>query len=58
MKENKNDISINKIELKEKLKENIIIINNQIKKGCEREICYNIYCKNNLFCQLSKKNNF
>lgn len=58
MKENKNDISINKIELKEKLKENILIIYNQIKKGCEREICYNIYCKNNLFCQLSKKNNF
>ena len=37
------------------IKQSVLIIYNQIEKGCKREICYNIYCKNNLFCRLSKK---
>ena len=52
-KEVNNDL-INKIKLKEDIKTNILIIYNQIIKGCQRKICYNIYCKNNLFCKLSK----
>ena len=54
MQEN-NDNSINKDELQEKIKKNVLILFNQIKIGCKRKICYNIYCKNNLFCKLSKK---
>ena len=26
----------------------------QIKQGCQRKICYNIYCRNNLICRKSK----
>ena len=33
---------------------NIKIIYHQIKEGCKRKICYNIYCNNNLICQKSK----
>ena len=45
---------INKEEIKKILKQNILKIFNQIKKGCSREICYNIYCGKNLICKKSK----
>lgn len=54
IKENINEY-IEKKNLNEKLKKNILIIYNQIMNGCGRNICYNIYCKKNLYCQLSKK---
>ena len=41
----------NKEEIQKILKQNIIKIFNQIKKGCSRKICYNIYCFNNLLCK-------
>ena len=55
IKENINKCIIDKNELNEKLKKNILIIYNQIRNGCRRNICYNIYFKNNLYLQLSKK---
>lgn len=27
----------------------------QIREGCSRKICYNIYCHNNLICNKSKQ---
>lgn len=44
----------NKAEIEQKLKQNILKIFNQIKKGCSRKICYNIYCAKNLMCKHSK----
>ena len=44
----------NKEEIQKILKQNILKIFNQIKKGCSREICYNIYCGKNLICKKSK----
>ena len=44
----------NKEEIQKILKQNILKIFNQIKKGCSRQICYNIYCRKNLFCKHSK----
>ena len=41
----------NKEEIQKILKQNIIKIFNQIKKGCPHKICYNIYCFNNLICK-------
>ena len=41
----------NKEEIEKVLKQNILKIFNQIKKGCSRKICYNIYCFNNLLCK-------
>lgn len=41
----------NKEEIQKILKQNIIKIFNQIKKGCSRKVCYNIYCSNNLLCK-------
>ena len=41
----------NKEEIQKILKQNIIKIFNQIKKGCSRKVCYNIYCFNNLLCK-------
>ena len=32
----------------------IISIYRQIREGCQREICYNIFCYNNLICKESK----
>ena len=29
----------------------------QIREGCQRDICYNVYCHNNLISKLSKSNN-
>ena len=43
----------NKEEIQKILKQNILEIFNQIKKGCSRKICYNIYCFNNLICKNS-----
>ena len=48
----------NKEEIQKILKQNILKIFNQIKKGCPRKICYNIYCAKNLFCKHSKSYNF
>lgn len=41
----------NKEEIQKVLKQNIIKIFNQIKKGCKRKVCYNIYCSNNSICK-------
>ena len=41
----------NKEEIQKILKQNILKIFNQIKKGCSRKVCYNIYCFNNLLCK-------
>ena len=43
----------NKEEIQKILKKNIIEIFNQIKKGCSRKDCYNIYCGKNLVCKKS-----
>lgn len=47
---------INKEEIQKKLKENIIKLFKQIKTGCQRKICSNIFCGKNLLCQKSKHN--
>ena len=44
----------NKEEIEKILRQNILKIFNQIKKGCSRNICYNIYCGKNLICKNSK----
>ena len=43
----------NKEEIQKILKQNILKIFNQIKKGCSRKICYNIYCGKNIICKHS-----
>lgn len=43
----------NKEEIQKILKQNILKIFNQIKKGCSRKICYNIYCGKNIVCKNS-----
>ena len=45
----------NKEEIQKILKKNIIEIFNQIKKGCSRKVCYNIYCGKNLICKKSNQ---
>ena len=45
----------NKEEIQKTLKENILQIFNQIKKGCCRNICFNTFCSKNLIC---KKSNY
>ena len=42
-----------KATIQKKLKENILTIFNQIKNGCERKFCYNIYCYKNFTCRES-----
>ena len=44
---------LNKDEIQKALKTNIIKIFNRIKKGCSRNICFNIFCAKNLLCQKS-----
>jgi len=44
---------LNKEEIQKALKSNIIKMFNQIKKGCSRNICFNIFCAKNLLCQKS-----
>ena len=41
----------NKEEIQKVLKQNIIKIFNQIKTGCKRNVCYNVYCFNNSICK-------
>lgn len=43
-----------KEEIKKKMKEIILKIFNQVKVGCSRNICYNIYCNKNSICKESK----
>ena len=43
----------NKKEIEKILKQNILKIYNQIKKGCSKNVCYNIYCYKNLLCKNS-----
>ena len=54
----KEDIKVkkepNKEGIQKILKQNILKIFNQMKKGCSREYCYNIYCGKNLICKKSK----
>jgi len=44
---------INKEAIQKTLKANIIKIFNQIKTGCSRDICFNIFCGKNLLCKKS-----
>ena len=44
---------INKEAIQKTLKTNIIKIFNQIKAGCGRDICFNIFCGKNLLCKKS-----
>lgn len=44
----------NKEEIQKILRQNILKLFNQIKKGCSRKICYNVYCAKNLVCKNSK----
>ena len=48
----------NKEEIQKILKQNILTIFNQIKKGCSRKICFNVYCAKNIICKNSKSYNF
>ena len=43
----------NKEEIQKKLKQNILKLFAQVKKGCGRNICYNTLCANNLLCKNS-----
>ena len=43
----------NKTEIKKILKQNILKLFSQIKKGCRRDICYNTLCANNYLCKCS-----
>ena len=42
-----------KASIQKKLKENVLTIFKQIKNGCERKFCYNIYCNKNFTCRES-----
>ena len=61
-KENSKDMIIeepkepNKEEIQKKLKENILKIYKQIKTGCCRKICYNIFCAKNILCKKKYEN--
>ena len=44
----------NKEEIQKILKQNLLKIFSQIKKGCMRKICYNMLCANNFMCKYSK----
>jgi len=43
----------NKEEIQKILKQNILKLFTQIKKGCNRKICYNTLCANNFLCKKS-----
>ena len=51
--EKKDNEELNMEEIQKSLKSNIIKIFNQIKKGCSRNICFNIYCAKNMLCKKS-----
>ena len=42
-----------KASIQKKLKENVLTIYKQIKNGCQRKFCYNIYCNKNFTCRES-----
>ena len=42
-----------KAEIQKILKQNLLKIFSQIKKGCMRKICYNMLCANNIVCKNS-----
>ena len=44
----------NKEEIQKILKQNILKLFSQIKKGCGRKNCYNTLCANNILCKNSK----
>ena len=57
-KKNKNKIANKEIKqnkIHDNIKNRILTIYQQIKKGCYRKICYNIYCNNNLICKISNE---
>lgn len=43
----------NKEEIQKILKQNLLKLFSQIKKGCKRKNCYNILCANNSYCKNS-----
>ncbi len=43
----------NKEEIQKILKKNILSMFNQVKNGCSRKVCYNIFCGKNLICKQS-----
>lgn len=43
-----------KAEIQKILKQNLIQLFNQVKKGCSHKCCYNILCANNTLCKNSK----
>ena len=51
--EKKDNEELNKEAIQKTLKANIIKIFNQIKAGCGRDICFNIFCGKNLLCKKS-----
>ena len=48
-------IALKEKEQEKNIKLKIKSIYKQIRLGCKRKICYNIYCHNNLICKKSKK---
>lgn len=42
-----------KAEIHKILKQNLLKLFNQVKKGCSRKYCYNILCANNTLCKIS-----
>ena len=44
----------NKEEIQKILKQNLLKLFSQVKKGCKRKICYNTLCANNFMCKYSK----
>ena len=44
----------NKEEIQKILKQNLLKLFTQVKKGCKRKICYNTLCANNFMCKYSK----
>ena len=42
-----------KAEIQKILKQNLLKIFSQIKKGCSRKICYNLLCVSNIICKNS-----
>lgn len=44
----------NKEEIQKILKQNLLKLFAQVKKGCKRKICYNLFCANNFMCKNSR----
>lgn len=54
MEQNNHQEGVSKNEVEKNLKENIITVYKQMKYGCYRSHCYNIYCGKNKLCVLGK----